>query len=441
MSSPLRRTVRGMRDLLPEEAEHMRLIEMEAREVARLYGYREVITPLIEHYELLAAKIGEENRKRMYVFEDLGGRRVALRPEFTASIARLVSTKMVAEPKPIRLFSVGSLYRYDEPQFGRYREFWQANYELIGSSRPEADAEILSISNDLLRKTGLKDYYFKIGHVGVLRGILSEEGVKEAEQNRIMQLLDKKMQDEALNILKKQASERCLETLRRLFKVSGREWSRVIKEMNASVEGYEEASSAVENLEAILNLVSDAKMDLNVRVEAGFARGLEYYTGMIFEVYVPGMDIALGGGGRYDRLIELFGGGPTPASGVALGIDRIMLAVKGRRPGWTPTWEGLRVLVLPVNEEVKGKAMELSSRLREKGVAVEVEVMGRKVSRALSDASRRRITHVVIIGPKELREGKVVLRDMKNKEQRTVTVDEVADMLEGLQSGSSRISL
>ncbi|RJS78517.1 histidine--tRNA ligase, partial [Candidatus Bathyarchaeota archaeon] len=119
MSSPLRRTVRGMRDLLPEEAEHMRLIEMEAREVARLYGYREVITPLIEHYELLAAKIGEENRKRMYVFEDLGGRRVALRPEFTASIARLVSTKMVAEPKPIRLFSVGSLYRYDEPQFGR----------------------------------------------------------------------------------------------------------------------------------------------------------------------------------------------------------------------------------------------------------------------------------------------------------------------------------
>jgi len=419
-----------MRDLLPREAEHMRFIESEAREIARLYGYQEVITPLIEHYELLAAKIGEENRKRMYVFEDLGGRRVALRPEFTASVARLVSTKMMTEPKPIRLFSTGSLYRYDEPQFGRYREFWQANYELIGSSRPEVDAEILSLSNDLLKKTLLEEYYFKVGHVGVLRGILSEEGVSETEQNRVMQMLDKKMWEEALRILKKLASERCLETLRRLFKISGGEWSNIIKEMRTSVEGYEKASSAVENLETILNLTSEAKMNLNVIVEAGFARGLEYYTGMIFEVYVPGMDIALGGGGRYDRLIELFGGEPTPAAGVALGIDRIMLAVRRQHPNWKPPRRGIRVLVLPVNEEVRGKALEVSSRLRERGITVEAEVMGRTVSRALSDASKRGISHVIIVGPKELKEGKVALRDMESKEQKTVTIDEAADILE-----------
>ena len=156
-----------MRDLLPEEAKRLRFIERIARETAILYGYEEVITPVIEYYDLLAAKIGEENRKRMYVFEDLGGRKVALRPEFTASIARLIATKMRTAPKPLRFFSTGSLYRYDEPQFGRYREFWQANFELFGSPMPEADAEIIFLTDDLLKKTGLRDYCFKIGHVGV----------------------------------------------------------------------------------------------------------------------------------------------------------------------------------------------------------------------------------------------------------------------------------
>ena len=143
-------TVRGMRDFLPQDAKRLRFIEQIARETAELYGYEEVITPAIEYYELLAAKIGEENRKRMYVFEDLGGRKVALRPEFTASIARLVATKLQSAPKPLRLFSVGSLYRYDEPQFGRYREFWQANFELFGSTMPEADAEIISLIDSFI---------------------------------------------------------------------------------------------------------------------------------------------------------------------------------------------------------------------------------------------------------------------------------------------------
>ncbi|HDN05890.1 MAG TPA: ATP phosphoribosyltransferase regulatory subunit, partial [Candidatus Bathyarchaeota archaeon] len=122
---PVLKTVRGMRDFLPEEAKMMRYIEEKARKTANLYGYKEVITPVVESYELLAAKAGEEVRKRMYAFEDLGGRRVALRPEFTASVARLVATTLRNEPKPLRLFCVGSLYRYDEPQQGRFREFWQ----------------------------------------------------------------------------------------------------------------------------------------------------------------------------------------------------------------------------------------------------------------------------------------------------------------------------
>ncbi len=135
-----------MRDLLPEEAETLNYVICKAGKLRELYGYREVITPVVEPYELLSAKSGEEIRQRMFTFKDLGDRTVALRPEFTASIARLATTALKNEPKPLRTLSVGSVYRYDEPQRGRYREFWQSDFELIGSNKPEADAEIILLT-------------------------------------------------------------------------------------------------------------------------------------------------------------------------------------------------------------------------------------------------------------------------------------------------------
>ena len=153
-------TVRGMRDLLPDEAAALNRVIAKARETSTLYGYKEIITPVVEPQELLAAKSGEEIRQRMFTFKDLGDRTVALRPEFTASIARLATTSLRNEPKPLRTFSVGSVYRYDEPQRGRYREFWQADFEIIGSSKPEADAETVLLTNTLMQAVGLRNYAF-----------------------------------------------------------------------------------------------------------------------------------------------------------------------------------------------------------------------------------------------------------------------------------------
>ncbi len=419
-------TVRGMRDFLPEDAEKMSYIEQVARDVARLYGYREIITPLVESYRLLAAKSGEEIRERMYAFKDLGGRRVALRPEFTASIARLVTSKMMNVPKPLRLFCGGSLYRYDEPQYGRYREFWQANYELMGSDRPEADAEILTLSYDLMERLGLRKYHFKIGHVGILRGILSQEGVREEDQNRIMQLIDKKLWDEALTFAKGlKVSQGCLTTLEKLFETKGNDVPQILRKAKDVVQGYMDAVASVENLQKILELTRVGGANFEMWVEMGFARGLEYYTGMIFELYVPEMEIALGGGGRYDKLIELFGGEATPAVGVAPGIDRLMLALEGQKVP-IGAKEEKRVVVVPVSEDLTAKALEVSLTLRRSGVSAEVEVMGRKVSRALADADRRGVTHAVILGPEEAKENKVVLRDMKKREQKVVRTEDLS---------------
>jgi histidyl-tRNA synthetase len=429
------KTVRGMRDFLPEEAKLLRRVEGGAREVARLYGYGEIVTPVVESYELLSAKAGEEVKSRMFAFKDLGGRDVALRPEFTASVARLVATTLRNEPRPFRLFSVGSIYRYDEPQRGRYREFWQTNYELMGSSRPEADAEILSLTDSLMRAAGLKRFAFKVGHVGVLRGMLTQEKLVDKVQSAVMQLMDKKQYDDAFKLVESAGvSEGCMLTLRKLVDVKGSEVLEVVDRIIELVKDYGKSVEAARNLGEILDLVLKSGCEVSMTVDAGFARGLEYYTGMILEVYVPGMDVALGGGGRYDRLIELFGGDSTPAVGVAHGVDRMMLALQGQRAdGKAVGKAGMEktVLVVPIMEELRGEALRVSRVLREAGVSVEVEVMGRKVAKALEDADRRKLSYAVIIGERELKEGAVVVRNLVKREQSTVKVKDVAEAVKG----------
>jgi histidyl-tRNA synthetase len=415
-------SVRGMRDFLADEAKAMRHIEQTAREIAGLYGYEEIITPVVESYELLVAKAGDEMRHRMYAFEDLGGRKVALRAEFTPSVARLVATTLRRAPKPLKLFCTGSLYRYDEPQYGRFREFWQANYELIGSTQPEADAEILALSYDLKEKLGLRNCYFKIGHVGILRGVLNQENIVEEQQNRIMQLLDKKQWNDALVALQElDASQKCMKTMKNIFETSGKDVSKVLKKAREILKDYEDAVAALDNLREIIALAQEGGAKIEFLAEMGFARGLEYYTGMVFEPYVPDFETALGGGGRYNKLVELFGGEPTPAVGVAHGMDRLSLAMEKQKISIMAS-EKKRVIVVPIDEKLRAKALELSRILRKAGIHVEVNVMGHTVSKALQNASKRGFTNTVIVGAEELKEDKVVLRDMKKREQKTVEI-------------------
>ncbi len=416
-----------MRDLLPKDAEKTRFVEKTGRELAGLYGYEEVITPVVESYELLTAKAGEEIRLRMYVFDDLGGRKVALRPEFTASIARLMATKLRTAPKPLRLFCVGSLYRYDEPQFGRFREFWQADYELMGSTKPEADAEIILLMSDLLTRLGITNHYLKIGHMGILRGILRQEGLSETKQNQIMQLLDKKKWEEALQLARElKVSQRCLTTLENVFGIKGKEPAKIIKQIIAEVKAYKNAVTAAENLKEIVTILTQSNIKLDLEIEAGFARGLEYYSGMIAEAYASELDFALVGGGRYDRLVEIFGGEPTPATGFAAGVDSMILAMQ-KQAAKPTTQTAKKVLLVPFTAEMKPKVFEVSAHLRQSGIPVEIEVMGRGISKALADADRRGFSYAVLIGPEEAKTQEVVLRDLSKRLQRKVKIPSLVD--------------
>ncbi len=392
--------VRGTRDLVGAEAQTLRYVIDQAQKTAQLFGFQEVITPVVESFELLSAKSGEEIRQRMFIFDDLGGRKVALRPEFTASIARLATTALRNEPKPLKLFSAGTVYRYDEPQKGRYREFWQANFELMGSSKPEADAEIILLANSLLKNVGLKNYAIKLGHIGVVKAILTQEGVDDKTQNAVFQKMDKKEYEAAYGLL----NANCKAVLEGLVALKGETSAETVEKLKAYVQAYPQAVAAVENLAAIFKLVTQAGCPIQ-KVDPAFARGLEYYTGIIFELYIPELDIALGGGGRYDRLIEAFGGEPTPAIGMALGVDRTAIAIQTQQIALkTPTPK--RVVVMAIKEEQKGDAIQIAQALRDAGVPAEFEVMGRKMAKALEDADKRKVDYAIIVGERELKEAK-----------------------------------
>jgi histidyl-tRNA synthetase len=270
----------------------------------------------------------------------------------------------------------------------------------------------------------LQGYAFKIGHIGVVRGILSEEAVDEKTQNAILQRMDKKEYEEAFKLA---PTDKCRSMLEGLLKLKGNDCFETIEKIKSYVDGYEKAKAAAENLGEILKLIVESGCPIQV-VEPAFARGLEYYTGMIFEIYIPQLEIALGGGGRYDRLIELFGGESTPAVGCAHGIDRIAIALQTQKTS-LGVKAGKRVFVLSINDALKIDASKIAQMLRDAGVIVESEIMGRKMGKALEDAEKRSADYAVIVGERELKEGSVVLKDLAKREQTIVSIKELSEKI------------
>ena len=215
--------------------------------------------------------------------------------------------------------------------------------------------------------------------------------------------------------------------LRGLLEIRSNDWLDAVEQIQTYVATYDKAKAAAENLAEVLKLVVESA-NPPITVEPAFARGLEYYTGIIFEINIPQLEIALGGGGRYDRLIEAFGGEPTAAVGCAHGIDRVAIALQTQKAALTTKAEK-KVAVIPITEALKSQALNISQNLRAAGIAVEFEVMGRKMAKALEDADKRKVDFAVIVGERELKEGTVVLKDLVNRQQSTVPIEKLVEKI------------
>lgn len=409
--------VRGMRDILPPDSEGISVLIHEFQNVAELYGYRYVIPPTVELFRLFAIKSGPEISKSMYVFSDKAGREVCLRPEFTASIARIYLKYFRAEPKPIKIYYVGSAFRYEEPQFARYREFIQAGVEYIGDSGIYSDLEQLLLLRDYYSRINLKDYTIKLGSIDILRTLLSGWGVPEKVQDEIIHYLDKKLIDEVYKILNEypSADKSFIEEL-----ISFRAEDPVkLIEFSKSMKFNGKIQEAVDRLAKILEVAR--KLGIRAYVDLGFARGLAYYTGFIFEVLTPYINVSIGGGGRYDTLISLYGGPKTPGTGFSIGIDRTYIALKqaGIRVGST-----MKRCMLIASIEDYSYIDKVASKLRSMGVIVDVRLAPIvKLGDLIGQASRKNYDYVVIVGDREYKESKLTIKNLSTKEQVVIEVD------------------
>jgi histidyl-tRNA synthetase len=415
---------RGTRDFLSKEMKQRKHVENTFRRVFENYGYGEIKTPIFEDLSLFTMKSGEAIKEEIYHFKDKGERDLALRPELTAPVARLYLNELQRSPKPIKMYYFGSCFRYERPQAGRFRQFWQFGCELIGGKSPEAEAEVIAMAAHCLEEIGLTDYEFHIGNLGIIRSLLNDAEIPGEEQGQIMGLVDKGDVEELENLLNNMnISESLKEILLKLIEITGH--NEVVDEVRAIIKKCEGAFKALDDLEDLLNHLETFGFT-NYIVNLGIARGLDYYSGMVFEIYVHGLGAQkqISGGGTYN-LIEIFGGEPVESTGFAFGFDRVMEALKNQNAE-IPVKGHVDVFVAPLSSNMRQDSFKIAQNLRRNGISADVDLARKKVKKILSYADHLGVKYSVLVGARDVESGKVTVKNMESGNQELVDLDNLA---------------
>jgi len=434
-ASPALSRPRGTRDFAPEEMERRRAAEAVLRATADRFGYREVATPTFEHLELFTEKSGAGVVQQLYHFKDKGGRDLTLRPELTAPVLRYYFAELTARPKPLKLYYLGNCFRYEEPQSGRYREFWQFGTELIGPTTSEAAAETVALAHACLAGMGLRGLELRVGHIGVLKSVAKALGMEDRDRQQLFALVDKRevaaKEPEARAILSKYAPSASVEPWLALLRDLGTEEAtreRVLADHGAVIAAQPELQKAFDVLGETLQLLQ--ALDVRgFREDLGVVRGLDYYTGVVFEFHSPdlGAESQVCGGGVYN-LAELFGAEPVGSTGFAIGFDRALLALQNAG-GALPAREGIAAYIVPIGIPARAKALEVTTSLRAAGLRVDVDLMRRGPSKCLDYANSIGARHAVLLGSKELERGVATVKDLRSGAQKEVALAELATAL------------
>jgi histidyl-tRNA synthetase len=406
------KAVRGVRDILPTETGRWQRVEAAARRVFETYGYREIRLPLFERTELFARGIGGETdvvKKEMYTFDDRSGESLTLRPEATASVLRAyIEHGFHVQPKPVRLYTLGPMFRYERPQAGRYRQFHQANAEALGETHPALDAEVIAMLIDFFSALDLADRLeLHINSIG-------DAGTRPAYIARLV---------EYLTPLRDRLCGEC----------QGRLVKNPLRVLDCKMPGCQ---PVIEKAPSILDALSPAAarhfdsvrecldaMGIAYTVDPRLVRGLDYYVRTTFEVLTRelGAQNAVAGGGRYDGLIQQLGGPPDPGIGFAIGMERVVLLLGEAEKMVAPF-----ALLIPLGGPSLQRLLPIARVLRAAGLGVEVAYGDRKLPRELERAGRLGVRFAAIVGDAELQNDQAILRDMASGEQQPMALDRLA---------------
>jgi histidyl-tRNA synthetase len=411
-----------------------REVEEILRGTAQFYGYAETATPTFENAELFIKKSGQEIVDQLYIFKDKSDRELALRPELTAPTMRLYLAEMKNAPQPVKVFYFGPAFRYERPQKGRFREFWQFGLEIIGADSVEAEAEVITVAVKAMMNSGLQNFVIRIGHLGILKGIFTEAALAKDTQANLMRLLDKGDEEELFSEL--DAVDALSAEQRTVIKdIIGTKLT--IKDLEIYEPGFnifEESKQAWERLVATAKILKHFQLpEDSIQIDLNIARGLEYYDGVVFEIDVPdlGAEKQVCGGGAYS-LLELFGGKPEHTIGFAIGFDRLILALEEQKRPFSEIKP--QVFVIPVGVEALTKGIEIASELRGAGIITELELKGRGPSKCLKAAANMGAKKAVIIGGDELASGTATVKDLESGEQEKIEFSSIMEKLKILRN-------
>ena len=415
---------KGAKLYLPDEAAQKRVVEERLLDVFRRWGYREVVTPAYEYFDVLSQGTDRELQERMFKMVDReSGRLLALRADVTPQIARIVATRMRDEPKPLRLAYLTNVFRYDEPHVGRYREFYQAGVELVGLPNPEGDAEMIAMTAEGLKALGLARFQIDVGQAEFFRGILEELGVDEATARALRSALGRKDQSALERLVAALgATAAATELLLTLPALYGR--GDVLDRAEGMVKNRR-SEAALANLAEVYRLLRAYGLADSVLLDLGEVRGFDYYSGVHFEVYVSGLGASLAGGGRYDQMLGRFGY-DCPATGFAFEVGRALLAMGSQ--GAVATLPGPDFFVIDFTPE-KTRALALSRRFRDLGGAVARDIISRPLAESLAHARQQRARWALVVGDPGTVDGnadRVRVLDLASGEERAL---DVADLL------------
>jgi len=415
---------KGAKLYLPDEAAQKRVVEERLLEVFRRWGYREVVTPAYEYFDVLSQGTDRELQERMFKMVDReSGRLLALRADVTPQIARIVATRMRDEPKPLRLAHLSNVFRYDEPHVGRYREFYQAGVELVGLPNPEGDAEMIAMTVEGLQALGLARFQIDVGQAEFFRGILGDLGVDETTARALRSALGRKDQSALERLVALLGAPAAVtELLLTLPALYGR--GDVLDRAEGLVKnGRSEAALA--NLAEVYRLLRAYGLADSVLLDLGEVRGFDYYSGVHFEAYVSGLGAPLVGGGRYDQMLGRFGY-ECPATGFAFEVGRALLAMGSQ--GAAAEVSGPDFFIIDFTLE-KTRALALARRFRDLGGSVARDIISRPLVESLAHARQQRARWALVVGDPDAAGGdadRVRVLDLVAGDERAL---DVADLL------------
>jgi histidyl-tRNA synthetase len=424
--------LKGFRDYMPEQMILRQRIIGIARDIFERHGFEPLDTPALELYEVLTGKAGE-NEQLMYHFADAGGREVGLRYDLTVPLARVVAMHQNELVFPFKRYHIAPVWRADNPQRGRFREFWQCDADIAGSASPLADAEVIAIMAEVLEALGLPEFTIRISHRRLLESLGRAAGVPDAQASALYRSIDKldKIGPEGVARELQAAGVTDEQAQRVLAFVTKRgESLALLAELRAELAGVEGAAAAIDDLERLLQILPDFGVASNrYTLDLALARGLDYYTGPVFEATVIKPNVgSVGGAGRYDGLVGAFAGRQIPAAGMSLGLERIIEVV--REYGLMPVPVSVAQVAIVVFPETVGAAARLASSLRQSGLRVDLSLQpNRSVGEQLKLADRKGIPFAVILGSSEVESGTATLKELRSGDQTTVPIGALAEAL------------